>query len=93
MQPRLTTNWQVERGFSAFLKGTFVKPPLFAHEHHWRALQVFLTHIDCISERRWGVVLGFENDGDDSDDSDDVDEAMISAYRGGLYIASSPQKA
>lgn len=82
--------WQVERGFTAFAKGTYSKPKQFAHENVWHPLQIFLGHVDSISERRWRLILESRND--DLDIDSEADESMISACRGELYIPLSPQK-
>jgi hypothetical protein len=63
------------------------------HEKYWRPLQVFYGHIDCLSERRWKLVLEFESsDGNNEDSSSHADESLISAYRADLYIPVSPEK-
>jgi hypothetical protein len=80
----------VERGFTAFAKGTYVKPKPFAHEYVWHPLQIFLGHVDRISERRWRLILDSRKN--DSEEDIQADESMISAFRGELYIPLSPQK-
>ncbi|KAF8225972.1 hypothetical protein L208DRAFT_1304310, partial [Tricholoma matsutake] len=84
---------QVEQAFAAFLSGTYIEPQLFAHKHYWHAIRVFLGHVECISERHWGLVLASQNGADD-DMGDDLhtDASMISAYREDFYIPLSPQK-
>jgi len=81
----------VERAFAAFLSGTYVEPPLFAHKRYWRPIWVFLSHVERISERRWGLILGADDDMND-DVQVHMDASMISAYREELYIPLSPQK-
>ena len=73
----------------AFMTGSYVEPPLFAHKHYWRLLQVFLSHVDCVSERRWRVIL--EHSSDANADKDlYIDQSMLSACREDLYILQSP---
>ncbi|KAH9980445.1 hypothetical protein BJV74DRAFT_887849 [Russula compacta] len=40
---------QVERAFTMFLSGMYIEPPLFAHKHYWRAIRVFLGHVERIN--------------------------------------------
>ncbi|KAI0298193.1 hypothetical protein BC826DRAFT_907194 [Russula brevipes] len=82
----------VERAFAAFASGSYVEPPLFAHKNYWRPMLVFISHIDRVSERRWGLILTPEEDAADERDIF-VDPSAISAYRDDLYIPLSPQKA
>jgi hypothetical protein len=84
---------QVERGFTAFATGTYAEPPLFAHKNCWRPLQVFLGHVDRVSERRWGLILELEKNTATEEEDVYGDQSAISAYRKDLYIPSSPQKA
>ena len=81
----------MERAFIAFIKGGYVEPPDFAYKTYWKSFQDFSHHTDRLSERRWHLILEFEAEATGSDL--DVDELMISAYRGKLYIPSSPAKA
>jgi hypothetical protein len=74
------------------MRGSYVEPPLFAHKHYWRPVQVFLGHVDRVSERRWMLILEHKNDTDAADKDLYIDQSMISACRGDLYIPSSPQK-
>lgn len=83
----------VERGFTAFATGTYAEPPLFAHKNCWRPLQVFLGHVDRVSERRWGLILELEKNTATEEEDVYGDQSAISAYRKDLYIPSSPQKA
>jgi hypothetical protein len=75
----------------AFVKGRYIDPADFAYKTYWKAFQDFLGHTDRVSEGRWGIIMD-EKDADEDDDQIEVDESMISAYRGDLYIPSSPQK-
>lgn len=83
----------MERAFTTFLNGTGTEPPAFAHKHYWRAIRVFLGHVERISERRWGLILMSRNSVDDSVDGEPLGHADISACREDLYIPLSPQKA
>ena len=83
---------QVERAFIAHLQGSYIQPPMFTHETYWRPLQIFYGHIDCLSERRWKLVLESGRSGSNDDDNLCADESMISAYRADLYIPLSPEK-
>ena len=83
----------MERAFTAFARGSYAQPSLFAHKHCWRPLQVFLGHVDRFSERRWEVILELEKDAAEADKDCFADASMISAYCGDLYIPLSPQKA
>jgi len=78
------------------MRGIYVEPPLFAHKHYWRPLQVFLSHVDRVSERRWRPILEndslHENEANAADKGLYIDQSMISACREDLYIPFSPQK-
>ena len=85
----------MERGFAAFISGTYIEPQLFAHKNYWHTMRVFLGHVERISERRWGLILVSQNNVDDDVDNDAQvhDASMISACREDFYIPLSPQKA
>ena len=75
------------------MRGSYVKPPLFAHKHYWQPLQVFLSHVDHVSERCWRLTLEHENEADAAAEKDPyIDQLMISACHEDLYILVSPQK-
>ena len=68
-----------------FVTGSYVEPPLFTHKHYWQPLQVFLSHVDRVSERCWRVILEHGSDAD-ADKDLYIDQSMLSACREDLYI-------
>ncbi|KIJ91410.1 hypothetical protein K443DRAFT_14424 [Laccaria amethystina LaAM-08-1] len=86
----------VERGFTAHINGGFTAPPHFNHDNCWWPLQDFLKNIEKIKESRWKAILQFhcvdEDETVDNDDDKEANQSMISAYRAGMYIPSSPLK-
>jgi hypothetical protein len=58
------------------------KPPMFTYKNYWRPLQQFLGNTDRVSERRWKLVLNFNDAGNNTDEDFCGDESMISAFRG-----------
>jgi hypothetical protein len=75
------------------MNGRFDPPRKFTHEEHWQTIQVFYSHLDRLSERRWKLALqcNVENDSNGEALPNRADASMISAFRANLYIPESPQ--
>ncbi|KAF8235343.1 hypothetical protein L208DRAFT_1257724, partial [Tricholoma matsutake] len=91
------TSLEVEHAFSAHMKGTFAKPPQFNLDNCAKLLKDFFINIDKVKEDRWSTILQFSgaNENKNSDADGDVlqaDQSMISAFRIGMYVSSSPAK-
>jgi len=97
----IRTTWysffQVECAFFTHIKGTYTNPKQFNYENCWKPLTDFLNNLNKVKEEEWALILQFDStDSDDGSESKDMlqaDQSMISAFRAGSYLCSSPVKA
>jgi hypothetical protein len=55
-------------------------------------MQVVLHSVDRLGEGHWRSIMDLGTDAASKDPDLYVDQSMISAFRGDMYVPSSPQK-
>ncbi|KAF8799562.1 hypothetical protein BYT27DRAFT_7120426, partial [Phlegmacium glaucopus] len=73
---------EVERGFSAHMKGTFIAPPQFNQDNCNKPLSDFFRNIDKVKEDHWSSILQFSGEDENSYAGSDIlqgDQSIVTA--------------